>query len=71
MQIVIDPKAKVIPNDFKLSPEDFDPIKPGEGIVAALSFRVLNYTKDVITFNKKEITSSLYNFKFKELDSKK
>ncbi|WP_260450417.1 hypothetical protein [Listeria grayi] len=71
MQIVIDPKAKVIPNDFELSPKMVDPIKPREGVVGALSFRVLNYTKDVITFNKKEITGSLYNFKFKELDNKK
>ncbi|MBC1922105.1 hypothetical protein HCJ80_08220 [Listeria grayi] len=71
MQIAIDPKAKVIPNDFELASENFDPIKPGEGIVGVLSFRVLNYTKKVITFDKKEITGSMYNFKFKELDSKK
>lgn len=71
MQIVIDPKAKVIPNTFAITPDLAKPIYPGEGTVVPLSFRVLNYTKDVITFNKKEITGSFYNFKFKELDNKK
>ncbi|MFC0491003.1 Uncharacterised protein [Listeria grayi] len=71
MQITIDPKAKVVPNGFELSSENYDPIKPREGTIIPMTFRVLNYTKDVITFNKKEITGSLYNFKFKELDNKK
>lgn len=68
MHITIDSKARVMPGSFKLEAKNYDPIQPGEGTIVPLSFRVLNYTKDTITFSKKEIEGSFYNFKFKELD---
>lgn len=71
MQITIDPKSKVIPGEFELKPKFYDPIAPGEGTIVPLFFRVLNYTKDIITFNKKEIVGNIYDFKFKEINERK
>ncbi|WP_260450418.1 hypothetical protein [Listeria grayi] len=68
MHITIDSKARVMPGSFRLEAKNYGSIQPGEGTIVPLSFRVLNYTKDTITFSKKEIEGSFYNFKFKELD---